>query len=176
MPSALGRECDGLADLGLLDPVPGRDLDGYLVQVILDRGNLGGGVIDIGTVVVDILHIGIHGRQATDVAQRIQEVQVPVAVPVVGAVDHEIAVALEEMHGIQRFHPGVVVLGEEGADEFTRPGTVLVQLHVVLGAVQDLDIDGFRIRGPADVRQEAFRSEFMDIQVDSAALLEVVDA
>ena len=141
MPAAFRSESDRLPELCLLDGVLCGSLDAHLVQVVLDRGDFGRGVIDVHPVVSDIFDIGVHGRDTADISQCVKEIQIPETVPVVGAVDHQVAASFDEVHRVQRFHPGLIVLGEERPDELSRCGAVLVQFHVVLGAVENLHID-----------------------------------
>ena len=176
VPAALRREGRRLADFRLLDGLLRRRLDTHLVEMVLDGGDFGGGVEHVHAVVAHVLDIGIDGRQTADVAQGVKQIEVAEAVAEVRPVDHQVLAALEEPDRVQRLHPAFVILRQERADELARRGAVLVQLHVVLGAVQDLHIDGLVVRGPADVREEALRGELRGVQVHGAALVQVVDA
>ena len=144
--------------------------------MVLDGGDLGGGVEHVHAVVAHILDIRVDGGETADIAQGIKQIEVAEAVAEVRPVDHQVLAALEEPDRVQRLHPALVVLRQERADELAGGGAVLVQFHVMLGAVQDLHIDGLVVRGPADVREEALRGELRDVQVHGAALVQVVDA
>ena len=176
VPAALRREGHRLTDLRFRDGILRRRLDAHLVEVVLDGGDLCGGIEHVHTVVAYIVNVRVHGGEAADIAQGIQQIEIAVAVAEIRPVDHQVLPALEEADRVQRLHPAVVVLRQERADELAGGGAVLVQLHVVLGAVQDLHIDGLVVRGPADVREEAFRGKLRDVQVHGAALVQVVDA
>ena len=64
------------------------------------------------------------------------------------------------MQGILRLHPGVVFLRKNGAHEGTVRGPVLVEHHMMLLAVEDLDEDVLVVRAPADAGEVPFVGEF----------------
>lgn len=176
VPAPAGGKLHRLGELGLLDRILAGNLQRHLVKVVLHRRILGRCIEDGAAVIGQVLDIGRCGGKPADGAQRIHQVKVSEAVPVVRAVEEDVCASLDEIQRVQRFHPGLVVLREEGAHIVAVAGPVLVQLQVVLAAVQNLGKDVLGIRAPGDVGDIALRGEIVHLEVGGVARGKVVYA
>ncbi len=74
------------------------DID--IEKVVLDRGDLGGGVENLFAVLGDKLHVGSDLRDSVNVAEGVAEVEVLVAVAVVSPVDEFAGVEMDIIFSI----------------------------------------------------------------------------
>ena len=176
VPAAAAGELHGLIELGLFDGVFPGQFQLHLVQVVLHGRILGRGVIHVGAVVVHIVDIGRCRGQAAEGAQGVHQVEVPEAVPVVCAVEEKVCAALDEIDGIQGLHPGLIVFRKKGAHKVAGGGAVLVQLGVVLAAVQDLGIEAAAVRAPGDVGDVTFCGKVVYFQINGFSAGKIVHA
>ena len=109
------------------------------------------------------MHVRVARGEPSDTAQRVAEVEVAVAVAVVGAVD-EIVAVLDEVEALLRLHPGIVVLGEQGTDKRPVRGPVHVEPEIVLRTVEHLHEDIFPVRRPGHTRQIALLVEVVNLE------------
>ena len=68
------------------------------------------------------------------------------------------------MDRIERLHPRVVVLAQQGADETAVAGVIEVEAHVVLAAVDDVDQNLALVGSPGDSGEVSLGSEVPDVQ------------
>ena len=127
-------------------------------------------------VVADICHVSIDFSETTDAAFQVAEIEVAVAVPVVGAVDEDVVGALDEPNGILRLYELLVVFREDGPDELSCHGVIQVKLQMLLAAVQHLHEDLVSVRCPADVGQILVISEVVYLKIYALAGHEVIDS
>ena len=147
MPSLIGGEPDRRPDIDL--SLSG-DIDTDREQVLLDRGDLCAGIEDALAVLGNEFHVSGDVGDSGYCAERVAEVEVLVAVPVVSAVD-ESAGESEPMQRVHRFHPFFVVLSEYGSQEFAVAGPVHIQVHMLLAPVQNLNEEQLTVRRPGNI-------------------------
>ena len=82
----------------------------------------------------------------------------------------------QECQGILRLHVPVIVVCKQSAQTLAVCGIVSVQMHVLLGAVQHLDVDAVALRPPCDVGQVAFLVKIGDIHPYGCALVNIVNS
>ena len=121
MPSCFGSKPFRLSGLDSCNSLGGvlRQGDPDSEKMVFDRGDLCRCVPDVSAVVGDICNVCIYSSQTTDPAVEVAEIQAPVSVPVVGAVDEEVRGTLDEMNRVLRLYVSVVVLGKNGPDEIS---------------------------------------------------------
>ena len=143
--------------------------------MVLDRGDLGGGVENLFAVLGDELHVGSDLCDSVNVAERIAEVEVLVAVAVVCPVD-EFAGESEPFELVGRLHPLVIVLSEDCLLELAVRSPVHVQSHVPLCPVQNLHEDVPAVRRPGNVGQILVISEIVGLEIDCGIFGKIIDA
>ena len=164
VPATLRGEPFRLAYLRRGDALEPAELHPH--QVVLHGGEFGAGIIDPYPVLAGCLANVCHVRglvaDALHVAEGVAEEEVLPPAAVVGAIDEE-AVS----HGPQRvlrLHPGLIVLGQDGAHERAVGGPVHVEVHMVLAAVEHLHEDVPGIGAPADSGEVALVGEVRDLK------------
>ena len=158
---------DGLSDLGVEDAHSLLTLSGSevnLEEMILDGGDFGGSVENCVSVGPYIAHVGVAGRDPFHRTEGVAKVKVAESVTVVGAIE-EMVVLPDEVEGIRRLDVLTVVFGKDSADELSVVGPILVEPHVLLGTVENLDEDVSAVRTPGDVREVPVFTEVGDIHV-----------
>ena len=174
MPAAAGGKLHRLSNLCFCHGIFARKLHGNLEQMVLHGRYFGRCIIDETAVVAKVFDIGIDACQALYSAKGVNQVKVAIAVAVVCAVDEYIVPAFGEPDRVQRLYPGVVMLGEDGADQLSGRGGVLVQVHVVLGTVHDLGKNVTVVRAPGQVGYVAVFAEIGNVQPGGGIGLEII--
>jgi len=178
MPAGLLGHAEGLAYLGVSENLLalGRHFQIDLEKMVLNRGNLGRGVKERRPGMAGIGDIGRDRRYAAEGrSERIAEVETAVAVAVVGAIEEDIGAFAEKAYGVERLHPGVILLGQQRTQFTARDGAVAVEMHLVLAPGEDLDPDLAAVGGPADVRQVALVGKVVDVHPDRLPAFGVID-
>ena len=103
------------------------------------------------------------------------EIEAPITVAHVGRVDEFVTLVTHPIEGVEGLHIATVALREEPLDEGTRGGGVAVEVHLVLLAVENLDVDKFAVGAPCDVGQVALLVEIVHLNPHGLLGCGVVD-
>ena len=144
--------------------------------MILDRRDLGRGIIEVATIYLHQLHIGIDLRQTLQrpLGQG-ATIDIAVAIAVRGGVEEGIGVLLEEADRMERLNKTVVALLQNGSQEAAILDSILIQAHLLLRAGHDLHIDAFRVGREAPIGQVALLIEIGHLEGHRSIVLKVIN-
>ena len=147
--------------------LPGPDVSPE--KMVLGRGDLGGSIVDISSVIVEVGDIPVPCAKPAYRALCVAQVEVAVSVPVGGDIYEPVIAALDKIQRVKRFYIFVIVLREDCPDIFSVAGVVHVESHVFLTPVQHLDENVPAVRGPCDSCEVSVRTEICYINMQGVA-------
>ena len=171
-------------DLAHMPAFPARQplllarLEVHPEQVVLHGRDFGRIIVDVAAALRDVRAVGVHVGQALgrELAAGRAEVVVLEAVAVVGEIQELVGIALQEDQRLLRLHPAAVLFGEERTQALSVGRVIDVQVDVLLGTVEHLDVDPVAARAPGDVGQVALVVEVGDVHPHRRAFGDVIHA
>ena len=180
-PFAVGRKGAVVPTLGVGEAQGFATLDVYLAEVLLYGRKFKRVVVYRLGIVAEVEDVGIYIHQpaatpSLALGRALIEVEIPESVAHVGRVEEAVGILAEEVERIAGLYPTRVGVDAHLLYKLARSGAVAVEVYLLLGAVEHLDIDELAIGAPSDVGQVALLVEVGNLAPHGLAVGGVVYA